>query len=287
VNCVRCDRPFPEYRNKRFCSDACRSVFNHTGRKKVDYQHGLPWCVDGNRCGNCLKDRMREHALQRWARGIFPGTVRSDAWTLDEIEFVERRAGHIPMQQIEAELRESGISPRPRSIYAIRNALHERGVSWSATAYRTSEVAAFLGIDQCTAQALIARGYLKADRRTRETNAYWRIKPEALNEFLRAYPWMYDMRALDKRHAAYIVAVAANRGEQWLTAKQLATLLGRYRSRVRQLAADGVFKAERRWREWMFRASLLPEYRAALQDMQERQLERLRANAFKPKGIAA
>jgi hypothetical protein len=267
MRCLRCRTVFPTRKGKQFCGDSCRGKYNK-GDRIVRLTEGNPDCTREARCGNCRKDQRAELARQRWADGTFSraSTERANAWSPDEVEFVARRAGTMSLAQITQELNDA-FSHYKRTMAAVRCLCQNRGISRRHRAYSTESLGRVLGLDLNTIRRLIAGGYLAAECWGVGIRQKWVILPASAERFLRDYPWMYDLGGIDTDSPLFMVAASAHRRERWLGTKELALRVGSRPSYMRELAQRGVLPAQRRWQQWIFRASQLPEIRETLRRM--------------------
>lgn len=230
-----------------------------------------PDCTAAARCGDCRKDVCAQQAHEKWARRSFQPRTRWDGWSRDEVDLVRRMAGDFPPSEILAALHAECGTKRTTS--GLNCMAFARSIRLGRRGYGTNELAGFFGVSLDLVVDWIHRGRLRA---TQWHGRQWSYKPvtegkkpyivsrEDAEAFIRGYPWLYDFGLTDPAHPLYAVAQAANRGERWLGAKQMAELLGLSEQHTGELARRGILRCERRGTVLMFRESDTREFRDLL-----------------------
>jgi len=211
--------------------------------------------------------RARLHLLRRG--------LRARPWTAVEDALVRDTASYRTAADIGAEI--------GRTASAVSARATVLGVRWNrpdrrATGLTATQVAALLGVPCSKSIAdWIEKGYLAATRRAARLGEHgykiaYRIRPDALRDFLRDYPWLYRReRIADRGWAAYVARNVPR--EEWLGTREAARLLFLTVEGVALCIRKGDIRAEKVGPNWVIplgaiRAYVPPPMGAAIRNDQ-------------------
>lgn len=217
---------------------------------------GLPHREIGRRIGGRSKQAvcMRLRLLRRG--------LSKRPWRPEEDALLRDTAGYRTCADLAREL--------GRTALAVNTRASELGVCWqkATPAYRhagftANEVAALLGVSCAKAvTGWIEKGYLVASRRSPRLDPgprlAYRVYPDALRDFLRDYPWLYDRaRIRDRGWSAYVATLPR---EEYVGTCEAGRLLFMTTESVAQAIRRGYIRAEKIGANWAIPLSAIRAY---------------------------
>lgn len=206
--------------------------------------------------------RSKQAVTARWS--LLRRGLSSRAWSASEDALVRDTASYRTAADIGKEI--------GRTAAAVSDRASVLGVRWTGrdnrrmhTGFTATQVARLLGIPcSKTVTDWIEKGYLPATRRAhrlearRRTQAY-RVMPDALRDFLGAYPWLYQReRIADRGWAAYVARNVPN--EDWIGTREAAGLLFLTVEGVALAIRKGDLRAEKVGPNWVIPMSSIRAY---------------------------
>lgn len=206
--------------------------------------------------------RPQQGVTSRW--NLLRRGRRRWLWRPDEDALIRDTAGYRTAESIAAEL---GRTPAAVSARAAVLGVHW----WSPDGRRVNigftgtQIARILGRSCSKAVAdWIEKGYLVASRRAPRLGEHnykiaYRVLPDALRNFLRDYPWLYDRdRIADKGWRAYVRANVPH--ERWIGTREAARLLFMTEAGVGIAIRKGDLRAEKVGPNWVISESGIRAY---------------------------
>jgi excisionase family DNA binding protein len=159
---------------------------------------------------------------------------RRHPWGDDQDAVIRELAGEATAEEIGLEIRRRFSIVRTRRAVELRALALGLVISPTRT-LRLVEVCQWFPIGDDRLREMIEAGELEARRCGLRS---WSIQPAALEAFLRARPWLFDWREVRHPHWQQVVYAASLR-QGWLSAEQVAAMLGMDPRSVRRLARRG------------------------------------------------
>lgn len=184
--------------------------------------------------------RARAAAGDRW-------TKRWDTWLPGEDRRLAELAPLLELEQVARELAsEFGVQ---RTREAVRHRASRLGIQLQKRYLSLADLEGLFGIDGGTVIGRwVTSGALRAlPHHSRGRAARWRFRATDVEAFLRAFPWLYDWRRMQRSHRLRSLAEVIDRADPWLTLPQVAARTGLTLKQVRRLLARDVLPYERRW----------------------------------------
>jgi predicted DNA-binding transcriptional regulator AlpA len=228
-------------------------------RTRLSMQHcyscrkGWPWPGETRACATCgvamknVKDSVSCQScrtLASWKRGIFANVRVSHRWTPEEDAAVVASAGHITPAEIAQQIGRS------------KSAVHKRaqllGVYLTTLDWSACRVATLFGCSEgVVARRWLDTGMLKATKTPPRKSArygVYRIKTEAIEQFIRDCPWAYDpLKMKPETHTLALLAKRIHRRDPWLTSSEVAARLGMSNSSIWGWYSKGLIPTRQRW----------------------------------------
>lgn len=215
-----------------------------------------------HRAIGALVGRSKQAVGARWH--LLRRGLSSRPWTAAEDALVRDTASYRTAADIGKEI---GRTPA-----AVSGRASVLGVRWTGrdnrrmhTGFTATQVARLLGIPcSKTVTDWIEKGYLPATRRAhrlearRRTQAY-RVMPDAIRDFLGAYPWLYQReRIADRGWAAWIARNVPH--EEWIGTGEASRLLYMTVEGVALAIRKGDLRAEKIGANWVIPMSSIRAY---------------------------
>lgn len=130
-------------------------------------------------------------AVLQWYYGL-------TEWTDEDIQFLADNYGRLPITTIAKKL--------SRTVLAVKSRANREGFCGTDTFLAANQVAAIFGADSHTVVGWIQKGFLKAKKSKvvrRGGNFVWHIEHAALEDFIRDYTQLYDVRRISKEQQLY------------------------------------------------------------------------------------
>lgn len=254
--CTNCERPIP---NK---NPLCHTCYIWTQRYngemrpvecELRLKNPMVHLQKPKRCGKCqyLRRKYKNPAFEcasckmkrAWSEGRFANrqyTPRADDWTEVHINRLRQLAGNFSTETIAKMLTEEfGFQRTKRS---VQLQAHKYRISLMYSVNMTiGQVAYVLTISDETVYKFIKHGLLTAHKESGKYRAPWHITPAALEQFIRAYPYVLDIKKIKSKRLRYIAEGEYVRNP-WFHRTEVGKYLGVCQSLVDRYIAQGLLE---------------------------------------------
>lgn len=163
-------------------------------------------------------------------------------WTAQDDDYLRDTYGKVSDKYLAGQLQ--------RSVEAVRSRAFVLGISKREQVWTAAEVGRLFGVDQHKVVEQWIGGGVLAARQVKGggfRGYYWSVSDEAMETFIRRYPWHYDRRRIEPRTYYRNLAEAVWQADPLLTVDEAAARVGTHREIILRHIRRGWLRAERTW----------------------------------------